>query len=171
MDDKLVARMKEDRGWLASIMSKVPGFRGYLENTTIWEADGMVRKELARRLTEAKDPVHKALRAAEGDVRKGSAITALEGLLQRLDGAGNRVRVADYGHSALTAKIKIGEEDLARLLAFDRSLFTGLEAIEGAAATVAAEPQKLESAVQAFEDAFARRKQCLVDAAGRAGKE
>ena len=54
MADPLVERMKADRGWLARAMSKVPGFRGYLENTTVWEADRLVRQEISRRLGELK---------------------------------------------------------------------------------------------------------------------
>ena len=50
MDDQLLRRMKEDRGWLARQMEKVGPFRGYLENTSIWEADKLVREEISRRL-------------------------------------------------------------------------------------------------------------------------
>lgn len=172
MDDRLTERMKADRGWLARLMEKVPPFRGYLENTTIWEADKMVREELARRLSEVKGPVNKAISAAGQDVRAGTAISALEGLLNQVDKVANKVRFADYGHSAITAKIKLRAEDLARLLAADREMFAKLEAVEAAAGALAeAGPEKLEAALGALEGQFDERKKALVGAAEGGEKE
>lgn len=166
-DDKLIQRMKADRGWLAHLMEKVPGFRGYLENTTIWEADHMVRSEIARRLNEAKPPLNRAIEAAGEDVRAGGAISALESLLNLVQRVANKVRFADYGHSALTAKIDVRAEDLARLLEHDRSLFELLQAALAAAAAVSeGGPEELELALRAFEGQFDRRKDCLVVLAG-----
>lgn len=172
MDDKLTERMKADRGWLAKLMEKVPPFRGYLENITIWEADKMIREELARRLSEVKSPVNKAVKVAGEDVRAGKAISALEGLLNQVDKVANQVRFADYGHSAITAKIKIRAEDLARLLAADRQMFGRLEEVEAAGGALAESgPEKLESALGAFERQFAGRKGLLVSAAESGEKE
>jgi hypothetical protein len=168
MPDALLDRMKADRGWLAGIMQKVPGFRGYLENTTIWEADRMVREELAGRLAACKEPVSAAVKAAGKDVRAGDRLSALESLMTRLDRVANKVRFADYGHSALSAKVKIREADLARLLAADRALFEKLPAIESAAAASASAPESAAScaaALGAFELKFDARKQTLVQAA------
>ncbi len=172
MDDKLTERMKADRGWLAKLMEKVSPFRGYLENTTIWEADKMIREELARRLSEVKSPVNKAIKAAGEDVRAGKAISALEGLLNQADKVANKVRFADYGHSAISAKIKIRAEDLARLLAADRQMFGKLEEVEAAGGGLAKSgPEKLESALGAFEGQFDGRKGLLVAAAESGEKE
>ena len=172
MDDKLVDRMKADRGWLAKIMEKVPPFKGYLENTTIWEADKMIREEMARRLTEAKVPVNKAIKTVGEDVRAGKQLSALEGLLNQLDRATNKVRFADYGHSAISAKVKIRAEDLARLLAADREMFTRLEEVETAAAALdEAGAEKLESALNGFEGQFGQRKDALVGAVEAGEKE
>jgi len=168
MPDALLDRMKADRGWLAGIMQKVPGFRGYLENTTIWEADRMVREELAGRLAACKGPVSAAVKAAGQDVRAGDRLSALESLMTRLDRVANKVRFADYGHSALSAKVKIREADLARLLAADRALFEKLPAIESAAAASASASESAAScaaALGAFELKFDARKQTLVQAA------
>ncbi len=166
MNDKLIDRMKDDRGWLAGIMQKVPPFKGYLENTTIWEADKMIREEIARRLTEVKGPVNAAIKKAGADVRAGEQISTLEGLLNQVDRATNRVRFADYGHSAISAKVKIREADLARLLAADREMFTRLEEVETAGGELAeAGPLKLESALNALEGQFGERKKTLVAAA------
>lgn len=167
MSDKLTERMNADKGWVARQMSKVPGFRGYVENTTFWEADKMLREELARRLSEIKAPVGKAIEAAGEDVRAGKVLSALDGLLNGLDRTANTVRFADYGHSALDSKIKLGGDDLARLLAHDRGAFELLEAVEQAGAALAeAGADKLQAALDAFENRFAQRKQVLVEAAG-----
>jgi hypothetical protein len=172
MDDNLVARMKQDRGWLAKQMEKVGLFKGYLENTTIWEADKLVREEIARRLVEAKTPVNAAIRTASQDVRAGEQLSALERLLNRLDRATGKVRFADYGHSAISGKIKIREADLARLLAADREIFNGLEAVEAAAAALAeVGAGQFESALEGLERDFGERKQVLVSAAEGGGKE
>jgi len=166
MADELIGRMKEDRGWLARQMEKVSLFKGYLENTTIWEADKMIREELARRLTEVKAPVNAAIRKTGEDVRAGSKLSELEGLLNRIDRVTNKVRFADYGHSAISAKIKIRAADLARLLAADRDMFGRLEAVESAGAGLAdGEPAKLDAALGAFEGQFGERKQVLASAA------
>jgi hypothetical protein len=172
MDDKLVERMKADRGWLARQMEKVRPFKGYLENTTIWEADKMVREEIARRLTEVKPPVNTAIKAVGEDVRAGKALSALEGLLNHVDRVTNKVRFADYGHSAINAKIKVRAEDLGRLLAADREMFGRLEAVEAAAAALAERgPESLGSALSSFESQFGERKKVLVSAAESGEKE
>ena len=162
MDDELLKRMKADRGWLATQMAKVPIFRGYLEHTTIWEADKLVREEVARRLDNVKRPVEDAIRTLGEDVRAGERIADLNRLLNRLDESANRVRFADYGHSGISGKVKIRDEDLAQLLADDRGLFERLDEIE-AAANVLAEmgPEKLESGLTSFEGHFDARKECL----------
>ncbi len=167
MEDKLLQRMKADRGWLAEQMAQVPVFRGYLENTTIWEADKMIRDEIARRLSEAKTPVNKAIKAAGEDVRAGAGLAALERLLNLVDKAANKVRFADYGHSAISAKVKIRQQDLARLLAYDRCMFEQLAEVEGAADVVLEMgPDRLEAALATFERQFDQRKKCLGEVAG-----
>jgi len=172
MDDKLIGRMKDDRGWLARQMEKVGPFKGYLENSTIWEADKMIREEIARRLTEVKTPVNAAIRKAGQDVRAGEQLSALERLLNQVDRAVNKVRFADYGHSAVSAKIKIREADLARLLAADRQMFTRLEQVENAGTALGESgPAGLESALNGFEGQFGERKKTLVAAADAGGKE
>jgi hypothetical protein len=172
MDDKLLGRMKADRGWLAKLMEKVPGFRGYLENTSIWEADKMVREELARRLTAVKDPVSRAIRDAGKDVRAGDRLSELERLLNAVDRAANRVRFADYGHSAISAKIKIRPDDLARLLAADRAMFERLGEVEAAGETLGEKgPGAVEGALSGFESQFGTRKETLVAAAEQGEKE
>ena len=172
MADPLIERMKADRGWLARQMARVPGFKGYLENTTIWEADRLVRQELARRLAEIKAPVNAAIQAASGDIRAGQSLGALEALLTQADKAANQVRFADYGHGALTAKVKPREADLARLLAFDRAMFERLSAAESAAAALGsaggAGAEALAAELAAFEKQFAERKFCLTATAASA---
>ncbi|MHC4917799.1 MAG: hypothetical protein ACYTGB_20170 [Planctomycetota bacterium] len=172
MDDKLVDRMKADRGLLAKIMEKVPGFRGYLENTTIWEADKMIREEIARRLTATKESVNLAVRAAGKDVRAGELLSELERLLTGLDGATNKVRFADYGHSAISSKIKVRADDLARLLAADRAMFERLQEIEAAGGELAEKgPGAMQAALGSFEGQFGARKDAMIAAAESGEKE
>lgn len=163
MEDPIVERMKADRGWLAKQMEKVPLFRGYLEHTTLWEADGLVRAEIARRIGALKDPVNDALRRAGGDVRQGDRIHDLESLTSQIDRLANRIRSARYGHGGIGAKAKVREQDLADLLAHDRLMFSEVVAAEGAAAALDQGTKPLRAALDALEHRFQLRHEMLVE--------
>ena len=61
MDDDLLQRMKKDRDAIADIMKEIPLLGEYVENSSLWEADRIIRLEVARRLDGLKGPVNDAV--------------------------------------------------------------------------------------------------------------
>ena len=54
----LTGQIKEQRGVFAKILSKIPGFKGYMEKETRRDADKIVRDVVAARYTDQLDQLY-----------------------------------------------------------------------------------------------------------------
>ena len=172
MKDELLQRMMADLGWLAEQIGEQTILKDYLRHKRYWEADRIIRDQICKRLRDLQGPINDAIREASEDVRAGSLLSALEGLLNLTEKVANHVRAADYGHSALGANIKVNDEDLASILAHDRS---ALEQLLEATSTVEgfdeATAERLKGVLVSFEKIFDKRTECLRKVAAAAMKE
>jgi hypothetical protein len=108
---------------LGKIASKIPGFSGYIEKSRRREADQMLRETIASRLEEVRIQlagVHQMLsrdiiRAIDHAEPLGQADTRLMGLI-------GKVRDAPQGYAGFFDAVKVKEDDLARVYAFDESI-------------------------------------------------
>ncbi|MCD4686740.1 MAG: hypothetical protein K8S97_12460 [Anaerolineae bacterium] len=125
MDD-LYTRIVNGRGGLENLLSKLPGFKGYVEKTARRQADRLMREHVAAKLREQLNrlaQIEKALVDAGGlkfmsDTR--SAKTKFQTFI-------DRIATDAPGYSGFFDAVKITDEDLQVVYAFDEALLDYVE--------------------------------------------
>jgi len=115
------ARIQNAENTLERIVSKIPGFRGYREKEHRRDADKLLRVTVAQRVDEQwrrLTEIQRQLAAAGGF----AFLDDLEAIAIRLRTFSDQVRTASYGYAGLFDAVKVGDEELARLYAYDASL-------------------------------------------------
>lgn len=131
----------EERG-LERLLDKIPGISGYMEKGRRREADAMLRRTIADRLDESRKHLGAVTEELGQDMIK--AIDHAEPLGRvntRLTGLAAKIRVAPEGYSGFFDAVKVKEDDLARIYAFDEGMLLFSDEIE-------ASVSMLEKAVQ-----------------------
>jgi hypothetical protein len=144
MDGSEAAR--DRRNLIERIGAKIPGIKTYLEREMQREVDKMERDWLAAELDRARGALQGKVRdwSRSGNLANLDLASSMEKLLDRL---ANRIRHADYGYSAVFQAVKIREEQLDQLYAFDLAL---IETVDGLANQIEALPATAsEEAVRA----------------------
>jgi hypothetical protein len=108
---------------LGKIASKIPGFSGYIEKSRRREADQILRETIAARLEEVRIQLAGVHQTLSRDIIKaidhaeplGHADTRLMGLI-------GKVRDAPQGYAGFFDAVKVKEDDLARVYAFDEAM-------------------------------------------------
>jgi hypothetical protein len=139
-------KIESEQSVLGKIASKIPGFSGYIEKGRRREADQMLRETVSGRLEDVRIQLANVQQTLSGDIIKaidhaepiGRADTRLMGLI-------GKIRDAPQGYAGFFDAVKVKEDDLARVYAFDESM---LAYADQAGADVAA----LEKAVDMDED-------------------
>jgi hypothetical protein len=114
------------------ILSKIPGFSGYMERQNRRDADKILRETIADRFEEQ----WKRVSSMQVDfIRQGEIglIDELESAAIKLRTFADRVRRATRGYSGLFDAVKINESELAQLYAYDAAM---LELADGVARAV-----------------------------------
>ena len=114
---------------LDALMSKIPGFGGYLEREHRREADQRHREFLAKRLTSKKSAIQDV-----GETLMGSGglshLTALDSLTNKIDRLVERTRHASSGFSSFMDKNVVDAARLDRIYEHDLSILEGVEALD-----------------------------------------
>lgn len=124
-------RVTDERDIFKKLLSKVPGFKGYVERETRRSSDKLMRESLADKFetlwqkisTIQKDMVNQGMIQYVDDM-EGASIK----LRQFID----RVRTATYGYAGLFDAVKIDEEELSELYRYDLAMFNLVDEIERA---------------------------------------
>ncbi len=138
-----VQRAKDEMGGVESFIAKLPGIKGYREKEIRRDADKQVRENLARRLQTRR----RKLTALQGELLSSGGILWLddvERVVGRLQLFIDRVKTASYGYAPLWGIVRVKEDDLDRLVAFDQDLYGQLAPLDVAI-------EQLEQAVQGNE--------------------
>lgn len=111
----------EDMDPLKRILSKIPGFKGYMERQTRRDADKLLRETVAERFEQQWSRISGLQREFinTGDIMY---VDDLEAAAIKLRTFADRVRRASYGYSGLFDAIKINEDELARLYEYDAAM-------------------------------------------------
>ena len=126
---------------LGNLLSKIPGLDGYMERSRRREADQLLRKTIADRLEGTRLQLGGISEELSRDIIK--AIDHAEPLGRvdtRLMGLIGKVKDAPQGYAGFFDAIKVKEDDLARIYAFDENMLNKAEEI-------AADTAVLEKAV------------------------
>ena len=124
-------KIEGESSFLGDLASKIPGFDGYMERSRRREADQLIRSTIASRLEESRlqlSSVHQELgrdivRAVDYAEALGRADTKLMGLI-------GKIKDAPEGYAGFFDAVKVQEDDLARVYAFDESMMAYADQIE-----------------------------------------
>jgi len=133
--ENIKKKIVESKDFLDRIMSKLPGFAGYVEKAEMHDADRMVRNFIADKIQKFKND----LNSFSGQALKSGAqeaLNAIDGISIVLERFLKKSRFADYGTSASQPRAKVSELDLNRLLEYDWRMIASLDELEEAAAKI-----------------------------------
>jgi hypothetical protein len=168
----LYDQIKGESSGLGDLLSKIPGLDGYMERSRRREADQLLRQTVAARLEEARlqlSNVHQEISrdivlAIDHAEPLGRVDNGLMGLI-------GKIRDAPQGYAGFFDAVKVKEDDLARLYAFDESMLNHVDAIAADVATLEAATQEngdldaaireLDAAVREANISFSSRNEVL----------
>jgi hypothetical protein len=128
-------RVTSDQDPFKKLASYIPGFSGYIERQNRRAADKLLRDTVARRFEE----LYKRLSALQTDLISQGGIEFIDDLEKAavlMRTFTDKIRNATYGYSGLFDAVKINEQELAQLYAFDNAFFDLAEQIRAALDTV-----------------------------------
>ena len=167
--DDILHKAKEEMSLSETILSAIPGFKGYKEKELRRESDRLIRNHFYRRLKEAEDLLKKVFQRLS-DSRIYGVLEDVDRLVMEFDRVKARVDHASYGYSGFFDIIKIDERDLEEMLSFDVGLIDSVEKLFDRAKTLKeVEVDKVEevrkglesirSSLEGFEEAFNERRE------------
>ncbi len=121
--------IESQRGGLKRLLSKVPGFRGYIEHEDRRTADKIMRETVADRYNELLDWLF-AIQREFVDQGMLEIQDDLESVGVKLRTFIDRIRRATYGYSSFFSAIKIDPERLDELYEYDNALLDGVAKFE-----------------------------------------
>lgn len=103
------------------ILSKIPGFKGYMERQARRDSDKLLRDTIYSRFKELEGQISAIQRdfISQGEI---ALVDDLEASAIKLRTFADRVRTAPRGYSSLFEAVKINEAELAKLYQYDASL-------------------------------------------------
>ncbi|HZW03394.1 MAG TPA: hypothetical protein VFF68_05685 [Anaerolineaceae bacterium] len=131
----LYGRITNEQDLLTRLVSKIPGFRGYVERETRRSADKMIREVIASRFEEQWQHISRLQRDLIG-ARQIDLVDDLEAAAIKLRQFADRIRHAAYGYAGFFDAIKIQEEELSRIYQFDLQLLEKVDEISNAVGNV-----------------------------------
>jgi len=113
------------------ILAKIPGFSGYVERQNRRDADKLLRDTIADRYDQLWQRVSAIQRdmISQGEIQY---VDDLEASAIKLRTFADRIRRATRGYSSLFSAVKINEEELAQLYAYDATLLDMVDEISRA---------------------------------------
>ena len=136
----LYDKIQGEGGGLGKLLEKVPGLSGYMEKSRRREADQLLRETVSARLDEARLQLSRTHQELSRDIIKAMDYAEDLGRTDnRLMGLIGKIKDAPQGYAGFFDAVKVKEDDLARLYAFDESMI-------GHADQIAADVAALEKA-------------------------
>jgi hypothetical protein len=115
-------RVTDEQDIFKKLLSKVPGFKGYVDRETRRSSDKLIRESLADRF--------EALWQRISSIQKDMVNEGMIEFVDDMEGASikvrqfiDRVRTASYGYAGLFDAIKIDSEELSELYRYDLAMF------------------------------------------------
>ena len=122
---------------LGNLLSKIPGLDGYMERSRRREADQLLRKTIADRLEGTRLQFGSISEELSRDIIKAIDHAEPMGRVDtRLMGLIGKVKDAPQGYAGFFDAIKVKEEDLARIYAFDENMLNYADQIAASTAVL-----------------------------------
>ncbi len=150
----LTSQIKDQRGGFAKLLSKLPGFKGYMEKETRRDADKVVRDAVAAKFTDQVD----RLTELQTDLLSNGGFEFVDDVEQsavKLRTFIDRVKTAPRGYGGLFDAVQVKEGQLDQLYNFDYQLLSEADNLAAAidqcrvALGVASAPPAAEGATAA----------------------
>ncbi len=166
----ILNRIREQQDVFSNLLSKVPGFSGYIDRQQRRAADKMLRENIASRYEELWRRVsglQRDLIKEGGLAQVGDLEAAAIKLRQFID----RVRTASYGYAGFFDAIKIQSQELEHLYQYDLWMLTLVDEISRAIDNVeagmgtdglSAAIKNLVRLAQEAVEAFEKRSQAMM---------
>lgn len=162
-------KITEEYGSLEKLAQKIPGFGGYMELNDRRAADRLLRERLARVFEEQLTRFTRLQRdlVEAGGIQYMERVQLIDTKLRTFI---DRVKTAALGYAGVFDPIKVREEELQRLYAFDNALLTyqdqlaaGLSQLEEVIGTeeVGGVLRQLENVVTEANNTFKRREEAM----------
>lgn len=119
----LAGQIKEQRGGFAKLLSKIPGFKGYMEKETRRDADKIVREVVAAKYTDQLD----RLSELQIDLLSNGGFEFVDDVEQsavKLRTFIDRVKTAPRGYAGIFDAVQVKEDQLDQLYNFDYQLLS-----------------------------------------------
>lgn len=124
----LYEKAKEERTLSERILAELPGFRGYKEKETRRESDKLIRNQTYRKLTEARTDLKEVFQKLSAN-RIHELLTDMDQLVMKFDRVAEKINHASYGYAGFFNVLKVQEEKLDKMIAFDSSLMDNVQKI------------------------------------------
>jgi hypothetical protein len=169
--DPIFQKVTEQMDPFKKILSKIPGFRGYMERQNRRDADKLLREAVADRF----DQLWQRVSALQRDlINQGGIVYVddLEAAAIKLRTFADRIRRATRGYSSLFESVKINEAELEKLYAYDATLLDMADdidrAIDNVEASIGSDGlpaaiRHLTSVSRQAVDAFDRREDVIIN--------
>lgn len=133
----LYDQVTSDQDPFTKLLAKIPGFKGYIERSTRRSADKLLREQIANQFGQ----LHRRV----GELQEDFAASGNLEYLDDLETAATKIQTfidkishAAYGYAGFFDAIKIKEDELAKIYAFDLKLLEMADEIERAIENVSA---------------------------------
>ncbi len=154
------------------IAAALPGFHGYKEKELRRESDKLLRNHLTLKLTKDKDDVRNIFQRI-ADKRYLDVLPDIDRLTAKMDTITVKVNHASYGYSGFYDVVKVKEDSLDRMIAYDNQLLDGVNNLTASIDTVKTQLlnsdytnlkdkiQGMTDKVELLEDAFDKRQEII----------
>jgi hypothetical protein len=155
------------------IAAFIPGFRGYKEKEIRRESDRLIRNHLYLKLSATKNDL-RIIQQKLVDRRYIDIITDVDRLSAKMDRIVEKVNHASYGYSGFFDAVKVKEQNLDAMIAFDNQLMDGINALSdeidafkadlnnGATSNLKTRVQGVTDKLESFEDTFDKRNEVIM---------
>jgi hypothetical protein len=166
----LFDRVTSEQDIFKKILSKVPGFGGYIERQNRRASDKLLRETVANRFDEQWQRISALQRdlISQGGI---AYVGQLEAAALKLRQFIDRVRTASYGYAGMFDAIKVNENELSALYQHDLKLLEMVDAVKNSADNVEASIgtdgiqaaiRNLVTTCQHCVEAFDRRQEAIL---------
>ena len=127
----ILGRIREEQNVFAKLLSKVPGFSGYIDRENRRSADKLLRETIATRYEEQWRRISSLQRdlISQGGI---AYVDDLEGAAIKIRQFIDRVRTAAYGYAGFFDAVKVQSEELEQLYQYDLWLLSLVDEISRA---------------------------------------
>lgn len=168
----MVEKAKGEMRLSERILAALPGFRGYKEKEIRRESDKLIRNHLYQRLMEGRTDLKVTFQTVS-DNHLQEVITDMDRLVMRYDRVSEKINHASYGYAGFFNVVKIEEDKLDKMIAFDTDLMDEVENIVTEVSTFKKEVNKqnfenarnhvnnLNDMLEALEETFDQRHEVI----------